>query len=52
MLRQWWVVGNQGILEIVGLVFGGDQAFELFEPVEDDVDLRDRFRFYFTLRLH
>ena len=37
MLRQWCAVGNQGIVEILGLVAGGDEAFELFEPVEDHV---------------
>ncbi len=40
MLRQWWVVGNQGIVEIVGLFVGGDETLELFEPIEDNVDLR------------
>ena len=32
MLRQWWVVGDRGIVEIIGLFVGGDQAFELFLP--------------------
>ena len=40
MLRQRWVVGNQGIVEIVGLFVGGDEAVEFLEPVEDDVDTR------------
>ena len=31
MLRQWWVVGNQGIVEIVGLVVGGGESESLIQ---------------------
>ena len=36
MLRQRWVVSKQGIVETGGLFVGGNEAFEFFEPVEND----------------
>ena len=37
MLRQWWVVGNQERSSTSVLFVGGNEAFELLERVEDDV---------------
>ena len=39
MLRQWWVAGNQGIVEIVGLFVGEDETPEILEPVQHNMDL-------------
>ena len=49
MLRQWWVVGNQGI---VGLFVGGDEAFEFLEPIEDDHEFSGSLLIFVVLDHH